>query len=130
MANGTPSGTVITNQAQMTYTGLATPKSSSVNVTVTTPLSEPNLYPNPVRDNGPAEIQVFLTQPQDYLTVKVFTTAFRKVYEDTVKTIPAGVFTYGMDTTRFEGGAAANGLYYVVITTPSNRWISKLLILK
>lgn len=121
-------GSTITNQAQLTYTGLASPKSASANVTVAQ--ASPSLYPNPVRDNGAAELQVPLGQPQDYLTVKVFTTAFRKVYEDTVKTVPAGVFLYGLDTTHFEGGVAANGLYYVVITTPSNRWISKLLILK
>jgi len=121
-------GSVITNQAQLTYSGLASAKSGTANVTVAQ--TSPLIYPNPVRDDSPAELQIPLNQPQDYLTVKVFTTAFRKVYEDMVKTLPSGVFTYGLDTTRFDGGAAANGLYYVVITTPSNRWTSKLLILK
>jgi fimbrial isopeptide formation D2 family protein len=119
---------VITNQAQLTYASLAAPKTASVNVAVAQ--GAPVLYPNPSRDNSPVELQMVLNQPRDYLTVKVFTTSFRKVYEDTIKTVPAGVFQYGLDTTRFDGGAAANGLYYVVATTPSNRWILKLLILK
>lgn len=128
VTNAASSSSVITNQAQLAYAGLASPKTASANVAVAQ--TSPTLYPNPVRDDSPVELQIPLSQAQDYLTVKVFTTAFRKVYEDTVKTVPAGVFLYGLDTTRFEGGAAANGLYYVVITTPSNRWISKLLILK
>ena len=122
------SGSIITNQAQLAYSGLASPKTTSVNVAVAQ--TSPSLYPNPVRGGDPAQLQIPLNQPQDYLTVKVYTTAFRKVYEDTVKTVPAGVFIYGLDTTRFDGGPAANGLYYVVITTPSNRWTSRLLILK
>ena len=128
VAGNAQGGSAIVNQAQLTYTGLGAPKTASVNVAVAQ--GAPVLYPNPVKGGGPAELQVVLNQPQDYLTVKVFTTSFRKVYEDNVKTVPAGVFQYGLDTTRFEGGAAANGLYYVVATTPSNRWILKLLILK
>lgn len=128
VTNAADSGSAIINQAQLAYSGLVSPKTASVTVTVSQ--TSPSLYPNPLRGNGPAELQIPLNQAQDYLRVKVFTTSFRKVYEDTVKTVPAGVFIYGLDSTRFEGGLAANGIYYVVLTTPSNRWILKLLILK
>jgi fimbrial isopeptide formation D2 family protein len=128
VAGNAPAGSVISNQAQLSYNGLTSPKTSTDSVTVAQ--TAPIAYPNPVRGGGPVELQVALNQPQDYLAVKVFTTSFRKVYGDTVKSVSAGVFLYGLDTTHFEGGAAANGLYYVVISTPSNRWIVKLLILK
>src|SRR5581483_2071214 len=90
----------------------------------------PILYPNPIKDPGPAILRIVLAQPQENLGVKVFTTSFRKVYEDKVLNLPAGAFQYALDPARFEGGAAANGLYYVLITTPSNRWILKLLIIR
>lgn len=128
VAGNAQAGSVIANQGQLSYNGLVSAKTSSANVAVAQ--TAPLLYPNPVGGGGPAELQVVLNQPQDYLTVKVFSTSFRKVYEGTVKTVPSGVFLYGLDTSHFEGGTAANGLYYVVITTPSNRWTLKLLILK
>ncbi len=127
VAANAQAGSEITNQAQLTYNGLAVPKSSTASVAVAQ--TAPVLYPNPV-NSGPAKIQVILNQPQDYLTVKVYTTAFRRVYSDTVENVPAGEFLYGLDTSHFEGGAAANGLYYVAVTTPSNHWILKLLVLK
>lgn len=121
-------GSVMTNHAQLSYSGLTSPKTATVDVALA--MTAPVLYPNPLRDNGLATLQVVLNKPQEYLTVKVFTTAFRKVFADTVKTVPSGIFLYGLDTSRFQGSTAANGLYYVVITTPSNRWNLKLLILK
>jgi hypothetical protein len=59
--------------------------------------------------------------------IRIFTTAFRKIYETEDKNVPAGVYT--KDLTGFHVSDVANGLYYVVITTPTNRWIDKLLIL-
>ena len=73
---------------------------------------------------------VSFDKPHDYVTVKVYTTAFRMVYENTSRFVPAGVFGFDLDPGQFKGSSSANGLYYVVVTTPSNRWISKLLILK
>jgi fimbrial isopeptide formation D2 family protein len=119
-------GTVLTNNAQLTYNGLASPKVSSVNLSMA--MTAPTLYPNPVKGTGPANLQVVFSQRQDFVTIKVFTTAFRKVYDDTVKSVPVGTFLYALDPDHFKGSAAANGLYYVVITTPSNKWVSKLLI--
>jgi len=119
-------GQVLTNNAQLTYNGLSVPKTTSVNVAMAA--TAPVLYPNPIKDGGPALLQVVLAQPQSELELKVFTTAFRKVYADKVQNLPAGAFQYALDPARFEGGEAANGFYYVLVTTPSNRWILKLLI--
>lgn len=121
-----PQASVITNNAQLTYNGLTTPKTTSVNVTLAS--ATPLIYPNPLKDQGPVNLEVVLSKPQDSLSVKVFTTAFRKVYEDKVQSVPGGMFLYGLDPSRFKGAAGANGLYYVVITTPSNRWVLKLLV--
>jgi uncharacterized repeat protein (TIGR01451 family) len=123
-----PQGTILTNNAQLSYPGLLSPKTASVNVEV--PLNVPVLYPNPIRDDGPANLQMIFGETERSVSVKVFTTAFRKVYEDTIQSVPQGLFTYGLDTTRFKGSRAANGLYYVVISTPSNRWVLKILIEK
>jgi len=68
------------------------------------------------------------TEPHDYVAIKVYTTAFRKIYERDFKYVPAGFFTFSFD--NFPGSAVANGLYYVAVSTPSNRWIDKLLILR
>jgi uncharacterized repeat protein (TIGR01451 family) len=119
-------GQVLTNNAVLTYASLPGTKTASVDVAMAA--SKPVLYPNPVKDNSPTELQVILSQSQSSLNVKVFTTAFRKVYEDEVQNPPTGAFQYALDPARFEGGQAANGLYYVVVTTPSNRWTLKLLI--
>jgi hypothetical protein len=128
LANSAQAGSILSNNAQLTYSGLASPKTSVVNVTVAQ--ATPILYPNPIKKGSTVELQMTLNQPQDYLRVKVFTTSFRKVYDETVKSVPAGVFLYGLDITQFDGGSAANGLYYIEATTPSNHWIIKLLVLK
>lgn len=88
------------------------------------------LYPNPVKDGGLVTLRVQFGTSHDFVTVKVFTTAFRKVYENTAAFTSPGSFTCVLDTGNFKGSPAANGLYYVLVTTPSDRWISKLLILK
>jgi len=89
------------------------------------------LYPNPLQGSGNPTLQIYFSQPHDYVSVKVFTTAFRKVYDDRVDYVPAGTFTYSIASARFKGGESiANGLYYVLVTTPSDRWLKKLLILR
>jgi len=90
--------------------------------------SSPILYPNPIRGNGPVQFQVEFQSPHDYVTVRIFTTAFRKIYETQDKNVPAGV--YIKDLVGFHLSDIANGIYYVVITTPTERWIDKLLILR
>ena len=125
--SGAQPGTVLTNGAQLTYNGLTSPKTTSVEVTMAT--MGPVLFPNPVKGRDPVSLRVVFGKTQDDVSIKVFTTAFRKVYDDTVKSVPEGIFLYGLDPDHFKG-SAANGLYYVEVKTPSNRWISKLLVLR
>jgi uncharacterized repeat protein (TIGR01451 family) len=121
-------GQVLTNGAQMTYSGAALPVTSSVNVVLAS--TAPILYPNPVKDPGPITLQLALNQPESEIDLKVFSVSFRKVYEDKVRNLPAGAFQYALDPARFEGGTAANGLYYVLVRTPSNHWVLKLIIIR
>jgi hypothetical protein len=123
-----PPGTILTNNAQLTYAGSATAKTASVNVEV--PLNVPVVYPNPLKGPGPTNLQVVFPETESFVTIKVFTTAFRKIYEDTIQSVPQGTFTYSLDPDHFKGSRAANGLYYVSITTPSKHWVLKLLIFK
>jgi hypothetical protein len=107
-----------------TATGIvSTPTDSPTPVATGTPV----LYPNPVKDPGPIHLATAFDQPHDFVTVRIFTTAFRKVLEKSAQIVPAGPFQMDLDPSDFKG-SPANGLYYVVITTPSNRWVSKLLI--
>ncbi len=134
-----PSGTVTPNSTitpsttptftpTFTVSGTLTPNVTQTTTVVVIPT--PILFPNPLKGPGTVTLSVSLTNPHDYLTVKVFTTAFRKVYENTSHFVPAGIFNFSLDPSGFIGESGANGLYYVVVTTPTNRWISKLLILK
>lgn len=93
-------------------------------------MATPILYPNPLKGPGTVTLAVYFSNPHDYVTVKVFTTAFRKIYENTSHFVPAGTFDFTLNPDDFKGATGANGLYYVLVTTPSNRWISKLIILK
>ena len=69
-------------------------------------------------------------QPHDYVNVRVFTTAFRNIYENKTRFMSEGVFELDLDPVQFKGSPPANGFYYVVIDIPGHRWILKLLILK
>lgn len=107
----------------VTLSATATP-SSTVSANPT-----PGLYPNPVGGSGITRLLIGFDKPHDYVTVKVFTTAFRKVFEDSVNYVSAGNFQLTLNTSQFHG-QAANGIYYVVVTTPTNRWVLKMLVLR
>jgi hypothetical protein len=83
-----------------------------------------------MKGSGTVDLQVILNHSHDYAIVKIFTTAFRKVYESRKNYLSAGKTDFNLDTSRFQGSVAADGLYYVVVTTPTNRWLLKLLILR
>jgi hypothetical protein len=88
------------------------------------------LYPNPLKEDGPVHLKIPFDRPHDYVNVRVFTTAFRNIYENKTLFISEGVFEMDLDPVRFKGSPPANGFYYVVIDIPGRRWIAKLLILK
>jgi hypothetical protein len=83
-----------------------------------------------VKGTGTTTLTLSFDKPHDYVMVKIYTTAFRKIYEYTAHYVHSGTFTLALDTAHINGGSMANSVYYVVITTPSNRWISKLLVLR
>ena len=87
------------------------------------------VYPNPA--NGRDE--VYLQLP-DYpgaldVNVKVYTTAFRKVYEEDFRQI-RGSADLPLRLADKVGAPLANGLYHVIVQTPIGRWNGKLLVLR
>jgi hypothetical protein len=92
-------------------------------------------YPNPWpgKDNPTAPLQFnYLNSGQEgQVALKVYTLAFRKVFEDDGLAAAPGSYTYVMDWTRVHG-TLANGLYYFVIETKKgsnpDRKIMKVLI--
>jgi hypothetical protein len=112
-----------TSTSSPTATFTSTPTSSVVNIV--------SMFPNPLTGQGGATLQVNFDKPHDYVEVKIYTLAFRKIYDDRVNFVSAGPFSYYIDPSKVKGGPLmANGLYYVVMTTPSNRWMNKLLVLR
>ena len=111
----TPSATVILS---------ATPTPTSAIAPLT-----PVIYPNPARGPGPVNIRLPNYPGLADIPVKVYTTAFRLVDKFTA-TQMAGGNNVSLPLTDQEGMPLANGLYYVVVTTPLGRSMEKLLILR
>jgi hypothetical protein len=109
-----------------------TPVSSTATISTTaSAINVVSMVPNPITGTSGTNIQIVFDEPHDYVVVKLYTIAFRKIYEDRVNYAPAGTFAYYLDPNRFKGGAnIGNGLYYVTIATPTNHWIMKLLVLR
>lgn len=89
------------------------------------------LYPNPVTSWEPVNFNYNLTGSADQVKVKIFTLAFRKIYEDdSLPTVPgSSKYTLNLGQGDLD---IANGLYYVVLEIKAgglvNRQIMKLLI--
>ncbi len=107
--------------AMMTATPSNTPTSSpTVTDTPTsssTPTSTPaitGVFPNPFTGGGLLKLSYQVPETTDEVKVKVFTLAFRKIFEDdNLETSPGGhlyTFYWGLNSLD-----AANGLYYVVL---------------
>lgn len=64
------------------------------------------------------------------LTVGIFTIAFRKVQEKTFLAVGPGLTDLTLPLTDKVGIPLANGVYYVVLETGTERSIQKLLILR
>lgn len=94
------------------------------------PEATPILFPNPLRDDETVHLDIPFDKPHDYVMVSIFTTAFRKIYENTSRFVPDGIFTKDLNIKDVKGSVAADGLYYVVIDIPGHRWITKLLVLR
>ena len=89
----------------------------------------PVVYPNPLKEGVTATVRVKLDSP-GWIQIKVFTLAFRKIYEDTQLDLAAGTRDIPLDIGQFKGSFPANGLYYLLVRTPGRQWNVKFLILR
>jgi rhamnogalacturonan endolyase len=116
----TPSATGTSTAANsVTPTRTSTPAATSVVV----------LFPNPATGPGPVTLNLHLSTA-GRVQISVFTTAFRRVNEITLSNVPAGTTDVALPLTDREGTPLADGLYYVVVTTPQGRFVVKLMILR
>ncbi len=104
----------------------------SPTITSTPILNSPNLqpipFPNPVKYPGPVYVAFNLQNQTPVLDVKLFTTAFRKVWQTTVYNLGPGYHQVPLTLTATDGNPLANGLYYVVLTDRKNQAVGKWLI--
>jgi len=94
-------------------------------VAVTNPLV---LYPNPTHGQ-PVTLEVAGITTNTSIKVQVFTLAFRKVQDETVGVSPSAPWVVIQPVDR-GNNLLANGVYYVVVTTPAKRSVLKLLVLR
>jgi rhamnogalacturonan endolyase len=109
----------MTPTASLTASRTSTPSATSIVV----------LFPNPVTGPGPVTLNLHLSTA-GRVQISVFTTAFRRVNEITLSNVPAGTTDVALPLTDREGTPLADGLYYVVVTTPQGRFVVKLMILR
>ena len=119
-----------------TYSPTLTPTSPilitftpSPSPTPTSSLLTPNfvLYPNPVKDGNSVDLVLTLTNSAS-VHLKIFTTSFRKVLDQTTDVLPAGNNNLSITLVDMMGHPLANGLYYLVVEAGGQRSILKLLI--
>jgi hypothetical protein len=110
----TPTGTWYTSTFTPTVTSTPTPTSTITPTFTATPANTLVLFPNPVKDGSPLGFYYNVTSPMDQVKVKVFTLAFRKVFEADDLLTTLGGHLYRLDW-GVTGLNLANGLYYVVV---------------
>jgi hypothetical protein len=133
-ATATPTSTV-TRTATSTATNtpvwtatLTFTFSPTVTATESVVLSNPIPFPNPVTGPGPVQVNVHLQQPASWLTLKVYTVSFRLVETETFRDVPAGPRDLALELKDRWGKSLANGVYYILATTPQGHAIGKSLI--
>lgn len=134
-----------------TLTPIATPSSSPTETTTSTPMGtstftasptssitstpQPNttpiVFPNP-STGGPVMVAASFAEPVNQVDVQIFTTAFRKVQDNTVNPgTAASNWRILIQMQDSWGNPLASGLYYVVITADGHqRSVVKLLLLR
>jgi hypothetical protein len=117
--------TITIVNATATSTLTATPMATA---TGTASTGKMVLYPNPADGTQPVGLHLNLTSPSN-VKVQIFTTAFRKVLEQSFPQQPVGV-DVAFNLVDQWGTPMASGLYYVVVTVNGHRSILKLLILR
>lgn len=88
------------------------------------------IYPNPCDGSQPAHLAFKLDSSTDGVKIQLFTTAFRKVLDKALGSLPAGTHLSVFELKDNGGAPLASGVYYVVITAGSQRSVVKLLVLR
>jgi hypothetical protein len=81
------------------------------------------LYPSPWDGSKPLRLRLDLSATGK-VKVKLFTTAFRKVWEEDFPNEPVG-----NDDLTLSLPKIANGIYYLVVEASGQHWVIKLLVL-
>jgi hypothetical protein len=89
--------------------------------------ASPIVFPNP-SDGKPVKVVPPITSVSD-VKVQVLTLSFREVYEQTFLIVQPGT-SLTIPSADQWNKPLANGLYYVVVTTPHDRYLGKWLILR
>ncbi|HEY5040300.1 MAG TPA: FlgD immunoglobulin-like domain containing protein, partial [bacterium] len=116
----TPNGTATatrTNTPVVTASGTATPGPE-----------KPICYPNPADGTKPVQLLFNLKSPEDTVKLQLFTAAFRKIQETVLRNVSAGKQQVTIELKDQWGAPLANGLYYVIISSPDGRSVGKLLV--
>lgn len=129
-------GTAVSSQAVqfggLPVTGATVTISGATFTPTSTPIAssstKPVIFPNPVQGSGPVSIALNMTKAGE-VKVQIFTVAFRMVQEQTFPSEPVGSDVQ-LNLTDKGGTLLANGLYYVVVTSPSGKTVNKLLIIR
>jgi hypothetical protein len=87
------------------------------------------LYPNPVSD-GDEVYALLIPGAGGPVIFQLFTTAYRKILETSLPSVPVGRQPVKIILRDSKGKALSNGLYYVRVITPGERAIAKLLVLR
>jgi len=137
-ASPTPSVTptpTLTATNTMTLSATPTPTLTATSTASNTPTPLPQndvLFPNPWNGTVPLALYHMVNQAVDSVRLKIYTVAFRKIYEDDTLAASAGQHLYALD--RDKAGNLSNGLYYLVMDEVSggkeHPQIFKLLILR
>ncbi len=108
-----------------------TPTNTSIYTNTSTPTPPWNgklvIYPNPV-SVGNTSITLPITKASN-VTIKIFTLGLRKMQEESYSNVLPGV-SFQLQLVDKQGVELANGLYYVVVDVASQRYVSKLLIIR
>jgi hypothetical protein len=86
------------------------------------------IYPNPAKGDTVNVLPPTHAGMED-MRVEIFTSAFRKVLDETFASVPPGV-AVTVELKDQWGASLADGLYYVVVTVNGKRSIAKLLVLR
>jgi hypothetical protein len=89
------------------------------------------LYPNPCQGGcDEVTVNVNVRQAGEAVRIQIFTTAYRKTAETVLREMPEGCRRVKLALRDSKGVLLANGLYHVVVTTPSGRAQGVIVILR